>query len=273
MKAAPQFPAGSASAAPVLLWMATRWPSAALCLRQGGEGGSGHKEGCPQPSPMASQGVAGTTSRASTPQGVVIALWTPPSPLSARGDASTRPTRCGPEHFLQRSGQTWQRSSLGHGICPCANGQPRFRGRRTARPPWPKPAAGERRLAVAHPSVIATVPAPSMDARDNCRASTWVGGPYAKSSGPLLIRSEGVVAKLGVTPEEVWDLKALNRDGQRQTSPRQGGWAQDAITLLTAPPQPRWHLRGLDRTKVPSKQSSKTDREKRPMLAACSPRS
>ncbi|MEI6360252.1 MAG: DNA polymerase I, partial [Synechococcus sp. ELA619] len=32
------------------------------------------------------------------------------------------------------------------------------------------------------------------------------GGPYAKSSGPLEIKREGVIAKLGVTPGEVVDL-------------------------------------------------------------------
>ena len=34
------------------------------------------------------------------------------------------------------------------------------------------------------------------------------GGPYAKSSGPTLIREEGVLGKLGVMPDKVVDLKA-----------------------------------------------------------------
>ena len=38
------------------------------------------------------------------------------------------------------------------------------------------------------------------------------GGPYAKSSGPTLIREEGVLGKLGVMPDKVVDLKALTGD-------------------------------------------------------------
>lgn len=38
------------------------------------------------------------------------------------------------------------------------------------------------------------------------------GGPYARSSGPTLIQEEGVVAKLGVAPTSVVDLKALTGD-------------------------------------------------------------
>ena len=45
------------------------------------------------------------------------------------------------------------------------------------------------------------------------------GGPYAKNSGPLEIRRDGVIAKLGVTPDEVVDLKALT-GGQLRQHPR-----------------------------------------------------
>ncbi|MEI8251365.1 MAG: 5'-3' exonuclease H3TH domain-containing protein, partial [Synechococcus sp. ELA057] len=38
------------------------------------------------------------------------------------------------------------------------------------------------------------------------------GGPYAKNNGPEEIRRDGVIARLGVTPEEVVDLKALTGD-------------------------------------------------------------
>ena len=53
------------------------------------------------------------------------------------------------------------------------------------------------------------------------------GGPYAKSSGPTLIREEGVLGKLGVMPDKVVDLKALTGDssdnipGVRGVGPKQ----------------------------------------------------
>jgi DNA polymerase-1 len=51
------------------------------------------------------------------------------------------------------------------------------------------------------------------------------GGPYAKNSGPTEIRREGVIAKLGVTPEEVVDLKALTGDSS-DNIPGVKGWGQ-----------------------------------------------
>ena len=53
------------------------------------------------------------------------------------------------------------------------------------------------------------------------------GGPYAKSSGPTLIREEGVLSKLGVMPNKVVDLKALTGD------------SSDNICLLYTSPSPR----------------------------------
>lgn len=50
------------------------------------------------------------------------------------------------------------------------------------------------------------------------------GGPYAKTSGPVEIRREGVIAKLGVTPEEVVDLKALTGDSS-DNIPAFAAWA------------------------------------------------
>ena len=60
------------------------------------------------------------------------------------------------------------------------------------------------------------------------------GGPYAKNSGPSEIRREGVIAKLGVTPEEVVDLKALTGDSSDNIPGVKGVGPKTAITLLGA---------------------------------------
>lgn len=60
------------------------------------------------------------------------------------------------------------------------------------------------------------------------------GGPYAKNSGPTEMRREGVVAKLGVTPEEVVDLKALTGDSSDNIPGVRGVGPKTAINLLAA---------------------------------------
>ncbi|MGB1621806.1 MAG: DNA polymerase I, partial [Synechococcus sp.] len=58
------------------------------------------------------------------------------------------------------------------------------------------------------------------------------GGPYAKSSGPTLIREEGVVSKLGVMPDKVVDLKALTGDSSDNIPGVKGVGPKTAINLL-----------------------------------------
>ena len=60
------------------------------------------------------------------------------------------------------------------------------------------------------------------------------GGPYSKNSGPSEIRREGVIAKLGVTPEEVVDLKALTGDSSDNIPGVRGVGPKTAINLLAA---------------------------------------
>jgi DNA polymerase-1 len=60
------------------------------------------------------------------------------------------------------------------------------------------------------------------------------GGPYAKNSGPVEMRRDGVIAKLGVTPEEVVDLKALTGDSSDNIPGVRGVGPKTAINLLTA---------------------------------------
>ncbi|MEB3352767.1 MAG: DNA polymerase I [Cyanobacteriota bacterium] len=60
------------------------------------------------------------------------------------------------------------------------------------------------------------------------------GGPYAKNSGPVEMRRDGVIAKLGVTPEEVVDLKALTGDSSDNIPGVKGVGPKTAINLLAA---------------------------------------
>jgi DNA polymerase-1 len=60
------------------------------------------------------------------------------------------------------------------------------------------------------------------------------GGPYAKNSGPTETRREEVIAKLGVTPEEVVDLKALTGDSSDNIPGVKGVGPKTAINLLAA---------------------------------------
>lgn len=58
------------------------------------------------------------------------------------------------------------------------------------------------------------------------------GGPYAKSSNPLLIDEAGVIEKLGVSPNKVVDLKALTGDSSDNIPGVKGVGPKTAINLL-----------------------------------------
>jgi len=100
------------------------------------------------------------------------------------------------------------------------------------------------------------------------------GGPYAQELGPLLIRSEGVVAKARVTPEEVVDLKGPHPAMPATTSRRQGGGPKTAITLLQRPTQPLMaSTRPSDQQQGALKNKArKTDRENAYRSRCLSPR-
>ncbi len=87
------------------------------------------------------------------------------------------------------------------------------------------------------------------------------GGPYAKSSGPLTIRREGVIAKLGVPPEEVVDLKALTGDASDNIPGVKGVGPKTAITLLKAHLNLDGIYAALDQQKGALKTKLETDRD------------
>lgn len=87
------------------------------------------------------------------------------------------------------------------------------------------------------------------------------GGPYAKSSGPVTIRREGVIAKLGVTPEEVVDLKALTGDASDNIPGVKGVGPKTAISLLNTHRNLDGIYAALDQQKGALKKKLETDRE------------
>lgn len=87
------------------------------------------------------------------------------------------------------------------------------------------------------------------------------GGPYAKSSGPVTIRREGVIAKLGVTPEEVVDLKALTGDASDNIPGVKGVGPKTAISLLNTHLNLDGIYAALDQQKGALKKKLETDRE------------
>jgi DNA polymerase I len=88
------------------------------------------------------------------------------------------------------------------------------------------------------------------------------GGPYAKSAGPVVIRREGVIAKLGVTPEEVVDLKALTGDASDNIPGVKGVGPKTAISLLQAHGDLDGIYAALDQQKGALRTKLETDREK-----------
>jgi DNA polymerase-1 len=88
------------------------------------------------------------------------------------------------------------------------------------------------------------------------------GGPYARNSGPTVIRREGVIAKLGVTPEEVVDLKALTGDASDNIPGVRGVGPKTAISLLQAHGDLDGIYGALDQQKGALRAKLETDRQK-----------
>ncbi len=87
------------------------------------------------------------------------------------------------------------------------------------------------------------------------------GGPYARTSGPTEIRREGVIARLGVPPEEVVDLKALTGDSSDNIPGVKGVGPKTAITLLRNHGSLDGVYAALDQQKGALKTKLETDRE------------
>ncbi len=87
------------------------------------------------------------------------------------------------------------------------------------------------------------------------------GGPYAKNSGPTVIRRAQVIEKLGVPPEGVVDLKALTGDSSDNIPGVKGVGPKTALTLLKAHGDLDGIYAALDQQKGALKTKLETDRE------------
>jgi len=190
----------------LLLWMATRWPSASM-PRKGREGVWATKEGVPPASLCFSSKALLDNVKALTPQGVVIAFDTaePTFRHEARRHYIAATANVAPEHFFQSDWPNRRRSSLGPmDLAPVqATGFSRRKKRQCsatlATGPANAPLGG-----CASSRVNRDLSSSSMT-RATIAVPLHGWCPYAKSSGPLPDpESEGVVAKLRRDAEERW---------------------------------------------------------------------
>ncbi len=87
------------------------------------------------------------------------------------------------------------------------------------------------------------------------------GGPASRGSGPVEIREAGVIARLGVTPAEVVDLKALTGDSSDNIPGVKGVGPKTAISLLQAHGSLDGVYAALDQQKGALRTKLETDRE------------
>ena len=197
---------------------------------KGGEGGLSTKEGVPTSVTYGFLKALLDNCRGLVPQGVVIAFDTAEPTFRHEADEAYKAHRDeAPEHFFQDLGnlQRILGEALDLPLCMApgyeADDVLGTLANRAADAGWRvRILSGDRDL-------FQLVD----DARD-IAVLYMGGGPYAKSSGPVQISRDGVIAKLGVTPEEVVDLKALTGDSSDNIPGVKGVGPKTAINLLQA---------------------------------------
>ena len=197
---------------------------------KGGEGGLSTKEGVPTSVTYGFLKALLDNCRGLTPQGVVIAFDTAEPTFRHEADEAYKAHRDeAPAHFFQDLGNLQQilEQALDIPLCMApgyeADDVLGTLANRAANQGWRvRILSGDRDL-------FQLVD----DGRD-IAVLYMGGGPYAKSSGPVEMRREGVIAKLGVTPEEVVDLKALTGDSSDNIPGVKGVGPKTAINLLNA---------------------------------------
>ncbi len=197
---------------------------------KGGEGGLSTKEGVPTSVTYGFLKALLDNCKGLTPQGVVIAFDTAEPTFRHEADEAYKAHRdVAPEHFFQDLGNLQQilEESLDLPLCMApgyeADDVLGTLANRAANQGWGvRILSGDRDLFQL------------VDDERDIAVLYMGGGPYAKSSGPVEIRREGVLAKLGVTPEEVVDLKALTGDTSDNIPGVKGVGPKTAINLLQA---------------------------------------
>ncbi|MBV2351277.1 DNA polymerase I [Synechococcus sp. HK05] len=197
---------------------------------KGGEGGLSTKEGVPTSVTYGFLKALLDNCKGLAPQGVVIAFDTAEPTFRHEADEAYKAHRDeAPEHFFQDLGNLQQilQQALDIPLCMApgyeADDVLGTLANRAANDGWRvRILSGDRDL-------FQLVD----DGRD-IAVLYMGGGPYAKSSGPVEIRRDGVISKLGVTPEEVVDLKALTGDSSDNIPGVKGVGPKTAINLLQA---------------------------------------
>jgi DNA polymerase-1 len=195
---------------------------------KGGDGGLSTKEGVPTSVTYGFLKALLDHGRSLTPQGVVIAFDTAEPTFRHEADAAYKAHRDeAPEHFFQDLAnlQAILAEALDLSLCQApgyeADDVLGTLACRAADGGWRvRILSGDRDL-------FQLVD----DGRD-ISVLYMGGGPYAKSNGPVEIRREGVIAKLGVPPEDVVDLKALTGDSSDNIPGVKGVGPKTAISLL-----------------------------------------
>mgnify|MGYP006279418065 CR=1 FL=1 len=197
---------------------------------KGGEGGLSTKEGVPTSVTYGFLKALLDNCKGLTPQGVVIAFDTAEPTFRHEADEAYKAHRDeAPEHFFQDLGNLQQilQQALDIPLCMApgyeADDVLGTLANRAANDGWRvRILSGDRDLFQL------------VDDQRDIAVLYMGGGPYAKSSGPVEIRREGVITKLGVTPEEVVDLKALTGDSSDNIPGVKGVGPKTAINLLQA---------------------------------------
>ncbi len=197
---------------------------------KGGEGGLSTKDGVPTSVTYGFLKALLDNCKGLVPQGVVIAFDTAEPTFRHEADEAYKAHRDeAPEHFFQDLGnlQLILQQALDIPLCMApgyeADDVLGTLANRAANAGWRvRILSGDRDLFQL------------VDDQRDIAVLYMGGGPYAKSSGPLEIRREGVIGKLGVTPEEVVDLKALTGDSSDNIPGVKGVGPKTAINLLQA---------------------------------------
>ena len=195
---------------------------------KGGDGGLSTKTGVPTSVTYGFLKALLDNCRGLAPQGVVIAFDTAEPTFRHEADAAYKAHRDeAPEHFFEDLGnlQRILGEALDLSLCQApgyeADDILGTLANRAANAGWRvRILSGDRDLFQL------------VDDERDIAVLYMGGGPYAKSSGPVEIRREGVIAKLGVPPEDVVDLKALTGDSSDNIPGVKGVGPKTAITLL-----------------------------------------
>ena len=195
---------------------------------KGGEGGLSTKEGVPTSVTYGFLKALLDNCKGLAPQGVVIAFDTAHPTFRHEADSAYKAHRDeAPEHFFADLANLQQILQTGLDLPLCM--APGFEADDVLGTLATRAAAGGWRVRIlsGDRDLFQLV-----DDELDIAVLYMGGGPYAKSGGPLEIKREGVIAKLGVPPEEVVDLKALTGDSSDNIPGVKGVGPKTAINLL-----------------------------------------